>query len=151
MIILSDEITFEEKSIFEVCHPVGSIFQTTDSTVDPKRLCKGNTTWELIKGKFLLSVDPEKEEYSKSCSVGGEEKHTLTVSEMPAHEHKINKSDGAELASWQTNASKGSLWWMPADGAAGTNLQYKASPTGGGEEHNNMPPYYTVYTWHRVA
>lgn len=151
MIILSDEIAFEEKSIFEVCHPVGSIFQTTDESVDPKKLCKGNTTWELIKGKFLLSVDPEKEEYSNPCSVGGEEKHTLTVSEMPAHEHKIVKNDGGDLASWQTNASAGSLWWMPADGAAGTNMQYKASFTGGDKEHNNMPPYYTVYTWHRLA
>ena len=151
MIILSDEIAFEEKSIFEVCHPVGSIFQTTDESVDPKKLCKGNTTWELIKGKFLLSVDPEKEDYSKSGSIGGEEKHTLSIDEMPEHKHPIVRSDGTSVGSWQTNASAGSLWWMPADGPVGTNMEYHTTDVGGGKEHNNMPPYYTVYTWHRLA
>lgn len=125
-------------------YPVGSIFQSTNST-SPASLFGGS--WERIRGRFLLGTSSS---YSVS-STGGEEKHTLTSSEMPRHLHgpeggqafiidpnKYNTSnDFAMLTSSQISYKYGSAW---ATGYAG-----------GGGSHNNMPPYYCVNIWRRTA
>lgn len=64
--------------------------------------------------------------------VGGEEKHTLLTSEMPAHTH----GPGAGVQ-YVMSGSGGS------DFVAGTSwtLASTTGSAGGGGEHNNMPPY----------
>lgn len=62
---------------------------------------------------------------------GGEENHTLTVPEIPAHTHNTNillVIQGAASGSSGDNAPQ------PATGTV-------TSSTGGGGSHNNMPPY----------
>lgn len=65
---------------------------------------------------------------------GGEEEHTLTVAEMPAHDHSY------ELAI-PTADIAGEL---PDIAVKGTAPDVTGS-TGGGDAHNNMPPYLAVY------
>lgn len=62
---------------------------------------------------------------------GGEENHTLTTAEIPAHTHNTNillVIGGAASGSSGDNAPQ------PATGTT-------TSSTGGGGSHNNMPPY----------
>lgn len=64
---------------------------------------------------------------------GGEDVHTLTVSEMPSHFHIDNSTDltGLFVAPGEVPAVIGSI-----AGATET--------AGGGESHNNMPPYEQI-------
>lgn len=69
-------------------------------------------------------------------SVGGEEKHTLDVSEMPSHGHRIavtyaTIADGRQIPLGQNGTA-----YQTANG--GVN---HIENTGGDGAHNNMPPY----------
>lgn len=117
---------------------VGSIYMSVDPT-DPSTLFGG--TWDRIKDRFLLSAG---DNYAAE-STGGEAAHTLTVNEMPVHNHNFNDalfwsgSDGG-WASIRNGTSTSA-------GKANLNTAY----AGGGAAHNNMPPYLAVYMWVRTA
>lgn len=62
-------------------YPVGSIYISADST-DPSTLFGG--TWQALdEGRVLIGASTKYAAGSK----GGEETHTLTADEMPAHSH----------------------------------------------------------------
>ena len=117
-------------------YPVGSIYlSVTDA--NPASLFGG--TWERIGGRFLLGADST---YAAG-STGGEAEHTLTVDEMPRHNHEIDN----------LNASGNATPYMTVQAQAktgyGGNVQTMFA--GGGKAHNNMPPYLAVYMWKRVS
>lgn len=64
---------------------------------------------------------------------GGEDKHTLTVDEIPLT-HTPNASYTVAEGQYQT-----------------PETPILSSETGGGQAHNNMPPYLAVYMWKRTA
>lgn len=120
-------------------YPVGSVYISVSET-KPDVLFGG--TWEQIKDTFLLSAG---DEYTAG-STGGEAKHTLTIDEMPKHEHLPYRSGEGDVWSftteWTQNGGKNSWESMNGSflGSAGNN-----------QPHNNMPPYLTVYMWKRIA
>lgn len=59
-------------------YPVGSFYFSSDPT-SPQMLFGG--VWEQVKGRFLYAADGK----HPAGSTGGEETHTLTSAEMPAH------------------------------------------------------------------
>ena len=61
-------------------YPVGSIYMSVNNS-NPATLFGG--TWEEIQGKFLLGRSTG----HAAGTTGGEETHTLTSNEMPAHTH----------------------------------------------------------------
>ena len=126
------------KALLDLLHPVGSIFQSTDST-SPAELFGG--TWEQVKDRFLLAAGDSHE----AGSTGGEETHTLTKAEIPDHNHTF-KYTGQSVT---TGVNAVRLYQA-------ANNQYNAYSGGqssdcGGQSHNNMPPYLAVYTWRRTA
>lgn len=116
-------------------YSVGSIYMSTNST-SPAELFGG--TWERIKDRFLLGSG---DSYGAG-STGGEATHTLTINEMPSHTH--NQSGGASgINNDGTTIQRG--YSDPIKDVADAGL------TGGGQPHNNMPPYLAVYIWKRIA
>lgn len=121
-------------------YPVGSIYMSVAET-SPASLFGG--TWEILNDVFLLAAGS----YANAGTFGGEAVHTLTDNEIPSHTHNINAGyanigsassvNGKLLAGDDNN---GWLWDFASTGS-----------TGGGEAHNNMPPYLAVYMWKRVA
>lgn len=117
-------------------YPVGSIYlSVTDA--NPAALFGG--TWERIGGRFLLGADST---YAAG-STGGEAAHTLTVDEMPKHNHEIDN----------LNASGNATPFMTvqAQDKKGYGGNVQTMYAGGGKAHNNMPPYLAVYMWKRTA
>lgn len=118
--------------------PVGAIYMSTSST-SPASLFGGS--WTRIQDQFLLAGGTS---YAAG-STGGEASHTLTVSEMPAHDHEEN----GEMLGYVENATWGNE--LTGNGKVKTYTYFRTSQTGGGQPHNNMPPYLAVYVWKRTA
>ena len=77
------------------------------------------------------------------------EAHKLTVSEIPSHNHVEMYGDkpwGDDSASG-SSASTNTATWNAIERKK-TNM---TGSTGGGNAHNNMPPYLVVYMWKRTA
>ncbi len=117
-------------------YPVGSIYMSVNDT-NPSTLFGGN--WEQIKDRFLLATG---DTYSPGV-LDGEATHTLTIDEMPSHDHLINRVWGTDNRSHSA---------VEKDTAFGELHQVNGfmSETGGNKPHNNMPPYLTVYIWKRI-
>ena len=116
-------------------YPVGSVYQSTGAT-SPASLFGGS--WEQIQNMFLLGSG------SRGVgATGGEEYHTLTLSEIPP-DHTLLYAYYNRMPAYNTGEPKNVMSTDTPDG----------SPTsyyGGGQAHNNMPPYYTVNIWRRTA
>lgn len=116
-------------------YPVGAIYLSVSPT-NPTTLFGG--TWERIQDTFLLASGNTYD----AGATGGEATHTLTKNEMPVHGHSLNAyasssgGSGGGVISYNNNAG---------------GAQYIAYDQGGGQAHNNMPPYLAVYVWKRIA
>lgn len=125
-------------------YPVGSVYISFSST-NPSTFFGGS--WERIKGKFLLSAD---DSTYKINNTGGEASHTLSVNEIPSHTHPIYAGYGdIGSPSVSSDSYRYQYWGGNARGWKTGTLG--AGATGGGQAHNNMPPYIVVYMWRRTA
>lgn len=148
-------------------YPVGSIYMSIGST-DPGELFSGTTWKKLPAGRMLLAAGTSDSgsEYI-SGATGGEEKHKLTIDEMPAHSHKISSvgdhkhidpygeaypgpfgqaSGTGHLGSGDSDSDNYLYWTSPA--GAHTHTIGKA---GGSAAFSNLPPYLVVNMWQRTA
>ena len=134
---------------------VASINQ--QSPPPPSKLFGG--TWEQIKDVFLLSAGTS----YKVNSTGGEVSHKLTQNEIPnyligflplpvASNHSAWNNGGIQGSSQNISNNKMGIAANGSDMVtSGTQWGYNIKMNGGEKVHNNMPPYYTVYTWKRTA
>lgn len=123
-----------KNAILQAVYPVGALYMSATNSVSPSTVL-GFGSWERVQGRFLLGAS---DTYAVG-STGGEAEHTLTIDEMPAHNHGIN---GAA----DTGNSGHSLVYQ--------EKQYQflnTASAGGNKAHNNMPPYLSVYIWKRTA
>ena len=76
-------------------------------------------------------------------SVGGEEAHTLTSSEMPSHSHSLTRRSNPDNGAFDTDNSH-----EDESSAATTDRgdlgPFNTNTTGGGLSHNNMQPYIVL-------
>ena len=122
-------------SLADLIYPVGSLYLST-ADVNPSIFFGGN--WERIQDRFLLAAG---QTYSAG-STGGESSHTLTVEELPSHNHGLVYSEDAE--------GDKDIKWLGTHGS-GSNIAYGHTPTGGDQPFNIMPPYLAVYVWKRTS
>ena len=119
-------------SYLDKVYPVGSIYMSTNAT-SPATLFGGE--WKALdEGRVLIGANST---YPVN-STGGEFEHTLTIDEMPRHNHSI-------ITYW-THDGSGQTYDQWYGNAAGTT-----GMTGGSQPHNNMQPYLAVYMWERTA
>lgn len=134
------ELTFDD------VYPVGSIYLSVNN-VNPSTLFGG--TWEQIKDKFLLAAGNT---YSNG-DTGGEATHTLTVNEIPSHNHYVGNSENGKF--WFVGKpgpiAPESSQGIPNISSNGRVTTFETDYKGGGQPHNNMPPYLAVTIWKRTA
>ena len=147
----------------------GGFFQT-----DPNTIYSG-TKWEQKKDVFILAAG----DTYPAGSTGGEAQHTLTVEEMPNHDHVemannsysdphglswlVDTSESGNDAGFIFDLNKFNPWKNAVSsktgvtstaGVADWTEKGKAIGTaisGGSQPHNNLPPYFAMPFWVRTA
>lgn len=124
-------------------YPIGSIYISTNAT-SPATLFGGN--WDEIHGAFLFANSA----LHKAGEIGGEEKHVLKEKEIPVHYHdEYVGNDGGD------GSVPEGYYGFTSIACVSENTYWakgsKTSEAGGGQAHNNMPPYLSVYMWQRVS
>lgn len=132
-------VTDLTKQLFLLMHRVGDIiFSTSDE--NPSTIYGG--TWVAWgKGQVPVGVDTSDSDFNAVEKTGGEKEHTLTVDEMPSHNHDF----GQQFAT--TSSLSGTYGYYMI---AGTQTDVIKN-TGGNQPHNNLQPYITCYMWKRIA
>ena len=101
----------------------------------------GQTTFALpdLRGRAAIHVGPG----WVQGQAGGQEAHTITMSELPAHTHVLKGRAGAgDQATPGTLAGASNAYGAPTDL---TTLHPGSTTTvGGSQAHDNMPPYLVV-------
>lgn len=158
-----------EQNAFDIdkVYPVGSIYISIDD-ISPSTLFGG--LWVKIENRFLLASGSN---YPLG-EMDGESSHTLSVNEMPSHSHAQNAHSHTPASGRSFMTAPSSSGWVEIQGAniSGSGYHYVATSdssnynvymqgsgsttatnqnTGGNQAHNNMPPYYVVNMWKRIA
>jgi len=140
---LNERLNADRDGVFLRVYPVGSIYTSVNSA-NPSAIFGG--TWVAFgAGRTMVGVDTNDTSFNTVEKTGGEKNHTLTVAEMPAHKHAASDTAGY----YAYGGVSGSI----AQGT-GYNTQLTSintGSTGGGQAHNNLQPYITVYMWKRTA
>ena len=144
----------QSSQLLNAIYPVGSIYMSVNNT-SPATLFGG--TWQQIKDTFLLACGST---YSNGAT-GGEATHTLTTNEMPSHTHiqdAHNHTFNARKTDWGRSGANNVLIDSTTSYSAITHTNDLIGTTtatnqntGGGQAHNNMPPYLAVYMWKRTS
>ena len=133
-------------------YPVGAIYESKSDT-SPASLMGGS--WWKVENRFLLGTGTR-----AAGATGGEENHTLALSEIPWHTHMY---EGYHYVDSGFSPAPYTSFRAGTSGESGFILLYSegwntfGDITDGsqvismGWPHNNMPPYYAVNIWERTA
>lgn len=101
----------------------------------------GSTTFNLpnIKGRTIVGLDTDDTDFNTIGKTLGEKTHTLTVAEMPEHNHKQSLDGGNSGNSGKAAYS----WSVPANQYLYTGDDL-AGKTGGSQPHNNIQPSFVA-------
>lgn len=113
-------------------------------------LCDGNNQTPNLTGRFVVGYQPGDPDYAVG-KTGGEAAHTLTLDEMPRHDH------GEAGQHSHTIWASGHGWAFPVVQSGDSRVrndsntartdaagQHRHNPEGGGRPHENRPPYYAL-------
>lgn len=124
--------------------PVGSLYwNENDISADISKYFVG--TWVRVKDVFILAAG---DTYTAKTS-GGEATHKLTIEEMPIHAHELNvyESGWTDTVPSYIDTAQYGKWTKTGVRSSG----YPVKRAGGGQPHNNLPPYYVAYCWKRIS
>jgi microcystin-dependent protein len=129
-------------------------------------LCDGTNGTPDLRGLFIAGYDPMDADYDAIGNIGGEKTHTLTTTEMPSHSHTVTGSTSTNGNHFHNYEDRYSVNNIVTIGGGGTqvrddmeNFQSKstigagdhshsisgtAAAVGGGQAHENRPPYYVL-------
>lgn len=154
------------RPILDYVYPVGSIYMSVNST-NPSSLFGGTWT-QWGQGRVPVGV-ADSGTFNSVEATGGEEKHQLTVPEMPLHEHTGTRysgelgysTGGALLETTQTtytaqfSTETATVKYAKSGGGAPIYEKVvsvaQGTTIGGNQLHNNLQPYITCYMWKRTA
>lgn len=137
------DVNAVKTTILQAIFPVGSIYTNVSNSADPATTL-GFGTWERVQGQFIVGASAT----IAAGSTGGEATHTLTVDEMPSHQHNNILLTGQNLG-WGANQRQSGNDYGVCFNKPDQPVFY-TSKAGSDQPHNNMPPYLAVYMWRRT-
>ena len=118
---------------------------------DGWQLCDGTNNTPDLRGRFVVGYNSDDPSFNAIDASGGEKEHTLTVDEMPSHGHSI--TDPGHFHNSIHNGTGGDTTHPIAGGGSfiskygsqpSVTTGITIDPSGGGQPHNNLPPYYVL-------
>lgn len=150
-----DELKEWKDNWLDTVYPIGSIYISINST-NPEDIF-GGAWMPWGSGRVPVGVNSSDSDFNTVEKMGGNKSsshthttagHTLTVNEIPSHNHVIRNGTGG--------LDGGSDWAVSNSGSS----NWKTANTGGGQAHNHgntgsssvnvLQPYITCYMWKRV-
>ena len=137
--------------------PVGSIYMDATGKINPNTQFGG--TWTKIENRFLYGQGTK-----AIGATGGAETVTLSIKQMPSHNHTGSTStagnhrhaitaqartDADDMVSYHDSARVPKTLYT--DYAGNHTHTLTINNTGSGQAHENMPPYLVVAIWKRTA
>jgi microcystin-dependent protein len=114
----------------------GIIMWSGNTPPDGWALCNGSNSTPDLRGRFIVGYNPADGDYNAIGNTGGEKRHTLTIDEMPSHQHPMWLKHSGTRFTGGGDANK----LNEADESEGT----PTGATGGDSAHENRPPYYVL-------
>lgn len=155
---------------------IGTVIQTTNST-NPSSLYGG--IWQQIAtDRILVGLDENDSDFNTIRKTGGTKTENITIDTMPRHSHTgTTNNAGNHSHSFNSNTAQTyGVAYSTSDTSAGNpyipashskdhlkegyhgiydagnhSHSFTTNNTGGSTAHNNMQPYYGVYTWEKVG
>lgn len=142
--------------------PVGAILMWSgapDQLPNGWVFCDGANGTPDLSGRFVVGYDRSQADYDNIGNKGGEKQVTLTTEQMPAHTHAAPTSSAGEHYHEMQNSSHG---WdygvivqrgdsrvqhssnINTNSAGAHTHAVTVASTGGGQPHENRPPYYVL-------
>ena len=160
------EISIQSLGLIDIFYPVGSYYETSDTTFDPNTAWGG--TWvKDSAGKVTVAQDTSDTDFDTIGGTGGEKTHLLTDAESGQKAVNIGSSGGHShtIRSYINNTvkyasgtaarpytssgdSSTTAWNVTASNGAHT---HDISASDAATAHNNLQPYIVVNRWHRTA
>lgn len=153
----------EEKEIVPVAVPVGTIvmwYGSTSTIPYGWEICDGTASVHNpsimkpnLMGRFPVGLSTEDSNYNKPGTVGGNNKVTLEINNIPQHNHVYTADDNSEgkFASVETGfpqvyqgASEAVTGTAGSSGNQGVAKAYLTSKVGGNKPIDNRPAYTVV-------
>lgn len=127
------------KQLLDVFYPIGTIYESTKP--DNPSTFMGGTWSRFGNGRVLVGVDETDPTFNVPLQIGGEKAHTLSIQEIPSHTHGFRGGGENNYVRVEPSSTYG----------YSGNSDKTTTATGGGQAHNNLQPYVTVYRWQRTA
>lgn len=138
-----------KQDIVDLVYPVGSYYWSSIST-NPA-IVFGGGTWVQVKDVFLYAVG-DTAPTNVADYVGGEKEHTLTVDEMPRHNHEPHfQGMGGNIYLNGTSDPNGGNIGISGYLSQPSDSKLFTNDTGNSQPFNNLPPFITAFCWRRVA
>lgn len=131
--------------------PVGSIFIGHDNSTPNAKGLPG--TWSQISnGQFLRNA-------GTAGGTGGANTYTLSVSQLPAHKHKMfddteSSTEGltpTSVVAWRGDYGSNRTYSMARIPSGGAAVHGETAAAGSGNSIDNQPSYLNVKIWRRTA
>ncbi len=150
---VNGDIYKDNKNIFNLIYPVGSIYMSANS-IDPKTLFGG--TWERLKGGFLYgAVDSYGTGNSTgtktNASTGNTGSTTLTVDQIPSHNHYDGSDGKVGITATTGGGTSAVVYWDAKSGRPTTSTGGGKGHTHSLNSHTHNIPYMAVFVWRRTA
>lgn len=163
--IIDDAITFDKiaQGVLDKIYPIGSIYSNADDNTDPSTLL-GFGTWSPFgAGEVMVGIDSTDPDFdivgsgTNTNGTTGAKTHTLSINEMPAHDHVPDRNTYntnnilLRRAGDGRNTPNGSDTTVGEIQIAGSGAYGLPEIEGNDDAHNNLQPYTVVYMWKRIS
>lgn len=111
------------------------VWGTTYNTQNGKTTPAGQFRIPDLSGLFLVGYSASDDDFSEIGKKGGKKRVALTIPEIPEHDHDIAQDDGNDIVRGK---------YVFIEEYASNTLSFKTKKTGGGQSHENLPPFFAV-------